>query len=169
MSARSSRSSISWRLSRAEAKTRLMDALAAFLAQPGIAVAVQAAASLAAVLLVFRLVRALNLGGDVRITDEAEARALAEQAHCGFDPVEVALDRARIGALLRNTAGEVMLIRRHGARFAARVLTSHAGARLDRGFLTLSTADPHFGSITLDLGDQAQVWAASLRRLGGRG
>ena len=24
-----------------------------------------------------------------------------------------------------------------------------------------------FGTITLDLGDQAQVWAASLRRLGG--
>ncbi len=145
-----------------------MDRLAAFLALPGIAVALQAAASLLAVLLVFWLVRALNLGSDVRITDEAEARALAEQARCGFDPVEVALDRARIGALLRNAAGEVMLIRRHGARFAARVLTSHAGVRLDRGFLTLSTTDPHFGSITLDLGDQAQVWAASLRRLGGR-
>lgn len=133
---------------------------------PGIAIALQAAASLVAVLLVFALVRQLALGSDVRIADEAEARALAEQARCGFDPVDVALDRARIGALLRNSAGEVMLIRRHGARFAARVLSSHAGARLDRGFLTLSTEDPHFGSITLDLGEQAQVWAASLRRLG---
>ena len=81
------------------------------------------------------------------------------------EPVE--LDpMMRIGALLRNRAGEVMLIRRHGAKFAARVLTSHAGTRLDQGFLTLSTDDPHFGSITLDLGEQAQVWAASLRRLG---
>ncbi len=118
---------------------------------------------------VFLLVRALDLGSDVRIADEAEARAMAEQARCGFDPVDVALDRARIGALLRNSAGEVMLIRRHGGRFAARVLSSYAGARLDRGFLTLSTDDPYFGSITLDLGEQAQVWAASLRRLGAIG
>lgn len=138
------------------------------LAIPGAGMALQALGSLIAVLLVFALVRALGMGSDVRIADEAEARALAEEARCGFDPVEVALDRARIGALLRNSAGEVMLIRRHGARFAARVLSSHAGARLDRGFLTLSTDDPHFGSITLDLGERAQVWAASLRRLGAR-
>lgn len=142
--------------------------LDAILALPGAAIALQATGSLVAVLLVFALVRAMDLGGDVRIADEAEARALAEQARCGFDPVEIALDRARIGALLRNAAGEVMLIRRHGARFAARVLTSHAGTRLDRGFLTLSTDDANFGSITLDLGDKAQVWAASLRRLGAR-
>lgn len=138
------------------------------MAYPGASIALQAIGSLIAVLLVFALVRTLDMGGDVRIADEAEARALAEEARCGFDPVDVALDRARIGALLRNAAGEVMLIRRHGARFAARVLSSHTGARLDRGFLTLSSDDPHFGSVTLDLGDQAQVWAASLRRLGAR-
>jgi len=138
------------------------------MAFPGAAIALQAAGSLIAVLLVFALVRALGLGDDVRIADEAEATALAEQARCGFAPTEVALDRARIGVLLRNAAGEVMLIRRHGARFAARVLTSHSGVRLDRGFLTLSTDDPNFGSITLDLGEKAQVWAASLRRLGAR-
>lgn len=139
---------------------------APFFAIPGVALALQAIGSLIAVLLVFLLVRALGMGSDVRITDEAEARALAEEARFGFDPIDVALDRARIGALLRNRAGEVMLIRRHGARFAARVLSSHAGARLDRGFLTLSTDDPYFGSITLDLGERAQIWAASLRRLG---
>lgn len=138
----------------------------AFTALPGAALVLQALGSLAAILFVYALVRRLGLGEDVRIADEAEARILAESAHCGFAPVAVALDRARIGALLRNKAGEVMLIRRHGARFAARLLTSHAGVRLDQGFLTLSTDDPHFGSVTLDLGTQAQVWAASLRRLG---
>lgn len=143
-----------------------MPSFDALLALPGAGIALQAVGSLIAVLMVFLVVRSLGLGNDVRIADEAEARALAEAARCGFDPVEVALDRARIGALLRNRAGEVMLIRRHGARFAARVLSSHAGARLDRGFLTLSTDDPHFGTITLDLGEKAQVWAASLRRLG---
>jgi len=141
------------------------ETLAALTALPGASIAVQSVGSLLAILLVYALVRAFKLGDDVRIADEAEARALAEEARCGFAPVEVALDRARIGALLRNAAGEVMLVRRHGARFAARLLTSHVGARLDQGFLTLSTDDPHFGSVTLDLGAQAQVWAASLRRL----
>lgn len=131
------------------------------------ALGLQAIGSLIAILLVYSMVRAFRLGEDVRITDEAAARALAEEARCGFAPVEVALDRARIGALLRNSDGEVMLIRRHGARFAARLLSSHAGVRLDQGFLTLSTDDPHFGSVTLDLGAEAQIWAASLRRLRG--
>lgn len=145
-----------------------MSSLETLLATPGAAIAVQAVGSLIAVFLVFLLVRSLGMGSDVRIADEAEARALAEEACCGFDPIDIALDRARIGALLRNAAGEVMLIRRHGARFAARVLTSHSGARLDRSFITLAADDPHFGTITLDLGDKAQVWAASLRRLGAR-
>ena len=63
----------------------------------------------------------------------------------------------------------MLLLRRHGAHFASRLLDSHAGIRLDRNFLTLATNDRHFGEVTLDLGAQAQVWAASLRRLSGHG
>lgn len=132
----------------------------------GVAIAVQAVLSLLAILAIYAVARALGLGSDVRIRDEAHARELAEEAICGFRPVEVALDRARIGALLRDGSGRVLLIRRHGAHFAARLLTTHAGVQLDRHFLILSTDDPRFGMITLDLGPQAQVWASSLRRLG---
>ena len=41
-----------------------------------------------------------------------------------------------------------------------------AFARLDRNLLTIGTDEKAFGAITLDLGDKAQVWASSLRRLG---
>ena len=58
-----------------------------------------------------------------------------------------------------------MLLRRHGAHFAGRLLDSHVHSRLDRNFLTVATGDRRFGSVTLDLGGQAQYWAASLRRL----
>ena len=58
-----------------------------------------------------------------------------------------------------------MLIRRHGSRWVARMLDSHAGARLDRNFLEIATGERSFGTITLDLGEQAQVWAGSLRRI----
>lgn len=122
--------------------------------------------SLAAILGVAWLVARLGLGSDVRLRDEAEARDRARAALCGFEPAEIALDRAGIGALARDASGRVLLLRRHGAQFAARLLDSHANARLDRNFLTIGTDDPRFGTVTLDLGDKAQHWASSLRRLG---
>ncbi|MEQ1498627.1 MAG: hypothetical protein ABL914_08180 [Novosphingobium sp.] len=127
----------------------------------------QLAGSIAAVLLLGLLCSKLRLGADVRIGSEAEARQLARDALCGFEPIDLALDRAGIGALLRDGQGRVMLLRRHGAHFAARELDSHAFARLDRNFLTLGTSESQFGRVTLDLGEKAQSWASSLRHLGG--
>lgn len=133
---------------------------------PGGFLALQLGGSLFAILLLGWLARKLQLGGDPRITDEAHARALADEAVCGFAAQAIALDRARVGALVRDSHGRVLLIRRHGSHFAAREITSHAGVRLDGRFLTITTAEKRFGTVTLDLGDQAQVWAASLRHLG---
>ena len=129
------------------------------------ALALQFGGSLAAVLAVAWLAAKLRLGGDPRLRDPDEARRLAEEAMCGFDAEEVVLDRAGIGALLRDRDGRVMLIRRHGARWVARLLDGHAAVRLDRSFLEVATGERSFGTITLDLGEQAQVWAGSLRRI----
>lgn len=129
--------------------------------------AIQLFGSLAAVFFLAILAHGFRLGGDVRIRDEDEARRLADDAICGFDPVDVVLDRAGIGALLRDAQGRVMLIRRHGSHFASRMLDSHSGTRLDHNFLIIESGERQFGTITLDLGAQAQIWAASLRRLGG--
>ena len=130
-------------------------------------IAIQLGASLAAILLLALIAWKLGLGGDVRLRDEARARALAHDAVWGFEAVDVILDRAGIGALLRDAGGRVLLLRRHGVHFVARLLDSHAGVRLDHNFLTIATSEPRFGAITLDLGAQAQVWASSLRRLDG--
>ena len=127
--------------------------------------AVQLAASVGLILAVTWLAHKLALGSDVRLRDEAEARALAEAAICGFRPRELALDRAGIAALVRGADGRILLLRRHGAQFAARLLDDHGFARLDRNFLTIGTGERFYAPVTLDLGDQAQVWAASLRRL----
>ena len=128
---------------------------------------IQLAGSIAGVLALAFICTRLGLGSDVRIAGEDHARRLAAEAVCGFEVEDLALDKAGIGALLRDTRGRVMLLRRHGAHFAARLLDSHAFARLDRNFLTIGTGEKTFGSVTLDLGDKAQVWASSLRRLGG--
>ena len=126
--------------------------------------AVQLAASVGLILVVTWLARKLALGTDVRLRDEAEARALAEAAVCGFRPRELALDRAGIAALARDADGRVMLLQRHGAQFAARLLDNHAFAQLDHNFLTIGTGERYYAPVTLDLGEQAAVWAASLRR-----
>ena len=130
-----------------------------------IALALQFGGSLAAILLLAWLARRLGLGGDPRLRDPDEAKRLAGEALYGFEAQEVVLDRAGIGALLRDSAGRVMLLRRHGARWAGRLLDSHTGVRIDRTRLTIATRDKTFGAVTLDLGDEAQVWVESLRRL----
>ena len=125
----------------------------------------QLGGSLVAILVLAWIAHRLRLGGDARIRSEDEARALADEALHGFEPVEIAIDRAGMGALCRDGEGRVMLLRRHGSHWASRLLDSHVHARLDRSFLTLATAEKRFGSVTFDLGEKAPVWAASLRRI----
>lgn len=119
-----------------------------------------------AILALAGFARWLKLGSDVRIRDEAHALALAREAVSGFEAVDMALDKARIGALLKDSAGRQMLLRRHGAAFVGRILDRNVEARLDQQFLTLGTGERFFGKVTLDLGDDAQVWAAGLRHVG---
>lgn len=126
---------------------------------------IQLGASIVAILALAWFARWLGMGGDVRIRDEAHARELAGQAVYGFEPVAVALDRARIGALLRDADGRQMLLRRHGAMWVGRLLDGKVEARLDQDFLTIGTGEKTFGTVTLQLGDAAQVWAAGLRHL----
>lgn len=126
------------------------------------------AGSIAGVAALYMIARLLGLGVDARIAGEDHAIALSEEAHCGFDAVAVIVDRGGYAALLRNANGRHMLIRAHGNHFVSRFLDPPFEARLDRRMLTLSFPDRMFGSVTLDLGDQAPIWASGLRRAGGR-
>jgi hypothetical protein len=122
-------------------------------------------ASILAITLVVWLIRYMGLGGDVRIRDEAHARALAEQAMSDFEPAEIIVDKAGIGALMKDACGRHMLIRRHGTQFVGRILDGHSHSRLDQNFLTLGTGEKSFGAVTLHLGAQAQYWASGLRSI----
>jgi hypothetical protein len=118
--------------------------------------------SLIAVLLLAWAAKLMGLGGDVRL-DRGAALNIAQGE--GFQPVDLALDRAGMAAIVRDAAGRHMLIRRHGVNFVTRMLHQPLDARLDQKFLTIGTGEPMFGRITLDLGDAASVWAAGLRRV----
>lgn len=121
--------------------------------------------SLVAILGLAGLARWMDLGGDLRIRSVEQARFLANAAFEGFEPVDIALDRAGIGALLRDAGGRQMVLRRHGAAWVARLLDERTEAQLDRDFLTIGTGESTFGTVTLHLGEAAGVWAAGLRRL----
>ena len=123
------------------------------------------AGSVIAILFLAWFAHWLDLGGDERIRDEEQARLIADQILCGFDPVDIAIDKAGIGALMRDSQGRHLLVRRHGAKFAGRLLDRHSETRLDHNFLTVGTGEYSFGKVTLNLGSQAQYWAAGLRHL----
>jgi hypothetical protein len=123
------------------------------------------AGSIAAILLLAWTAKRMGLGGDIRIRDEDHARQLADEAVCGYSPVDVILDKARIAALMKDTHGRHLLIRRHGAQFVARLLDGHTRSRLDQNFLTIGTGEASFGKVTLNLGPEAQYWAAGLRHM----
>lgn len=120
--------------------------------------------SLVAVLLLAQVARWMGLGATHdRIRDEAHAIALAEEAECGFDGVAADVDAAGYGAIVRNAAGAMMLIRAHGNRFAARRIDMGFTARLDRNRLWLQSPEQTFGAVELDFGPRAATIASRLR------
>ena len=132
---------------------------------PAVVEILKLAGSVAAILFLAWFARKLGLGGDVGIRSEEQARAIADEIICGFDPVDIAIDKAGIGALMRDAQGRHLLVRRHGAHFAGRLLDNHSETRLDQNFLTVGTGERTFGRVTLNLGKEAQYWASGLRHL----
>jgi hypothetical protein len=126
---------------------------------------IQLGASLVAVFFVAWLVGKMGLGADPRIEDEAHAIRLAEEAEAGFRGVEVARDRAGFAAIVRNAEGRQMLVRAHGNHFAARPIDASVIGRLDKDFLTLTMPERTFGSVTLQLGKDAGMWASRMREI----
>jgi hypothetical protein len=120
------------------------------------------AGSLAAVLAMTLVARLLGLGAAPRIADADHARRLADEAWCGFRATAVAVDRDGRAALLRNAANRHMVIRAHGNHFVSRFIDPPFHASLDRQSLTVSLGEAMFGTVTLDLGDEATAWATEL-------
>lgn len=125
----------------------------------------QFAGSLAAVILLIVTARCLRLGGEAKIADKAEARELADNALCGFEATEIALDRDGRGAVLRDSAGKIMLLAPHGNRFVGRVLGSRASARVHAGRLEISTGERRLAGASLDIADAA-AWCRAIDALG---
>ena len=66
--------------------------------------------------------------------------------------------------LVRDSQGRIMIIRRHGNRFAGRILGTGACASVTDAGLSVDCGERRFGPVHLDL-DEPQAWAEAINRL----
>lgn len=122
------------------------------------------AGSLVAIFALAGLARWLRLGSMPVLASENEANRAASEVFDGFEPVETALDEEGAAALLRDVEGRIMVIKRHGNRFAGRVLSGKASASATGNIIEIATGEKRYGSITLTLPDAAS-WADAINAL----
>ncbi len=118
----------------------------------------QTSGSLAAILALAGLAWWMKLGGAPLLGDDDTVRRVAAEVEDGFTPVAIA----------RDVEGRVMVIKRHGNRFAGRVLDANARATLNidlgEAVLVVRTGQTLFGDIYLAV-DDPQAWVATINRV----
>lgn len=131
----------------------------------------QTAGSLIAILALAGLAHWLKLGGTPLLDSQETVRRAAQEVHDGFETVESACDVQGRAAVARDAEGRIMVIKRHGNRFAGRVLGSGAQARLRKDLgetaLEVDPGEPRFGKVFLDLPDP-EAWADAVNRVSTR-
>lgn len=120
--------------------------------------------SLIAILVLAGLAVLLKLGGKPALKDEAAVARAAGEVEDGFDAQRVSISRDGGAALTREETGRIMVIKRHGNKFAGRVLTPLASAREEVDALIVDTHELQFGAVHLSLKD-ASYWADAINRL----
>lgn len=126
---------------------------------------IQTAGSLVAILALAGIAWWLKLGGAPVLAGAEAVRRAAGEVADGFDVADCALARDGTAALARDPAGRIMLIRRHGNRFAGRILDHRATARANGDALAVDCGERRFGIVRMEIG-QAQAWAEAINAVG---
>jgi|TARA_R100000049_G_C1948002_1_gene94000 hypothetical protein len=125
----------------------------------------QLGGSLLAILVLAAITWMLKLGQPRTIDTDERACALAREADTAFEPTQAAIGRDGSTAILADSAGRIMVLRRHGTHFAARVLEPGTPAHSEGDILTIMPRDRRYGPVVLDLGPDAQDWALRIDAL----
>jgi hypothetical protein len=124
----------------------------------------QTAGSLVAILALAGLAWWLKLGGAPKLDSDDAVRRAAGEVEDGFSPVAAACDTQGAGALARDGAGRIMVIKRHGNRFAGRVLGPGTAARVAGGQIEVVPGEARFGTVFLTIHDP-QAWADAINAI----
>lgn len=120
--------------------------------------------SLVAIFALFVLARALKLGGKPKLGGEADVREAANEVADGFDTQRFSIARDGTAALARDEAGRIMVIKRHGNRFAGRILAPQARVHEKVDMLEIDCGEVRFGVVKLALDDPG-YWVDAINRL----
>ena len=120
--------------------------------------------SLIAILVVAALVVLLKLGGKPVFKDDADVKIAANEVEDGFEPERTSIARGGQAALAREEAGRIMVIKRHGNKFAGRILSAQASAKEEVDALVVDPGESQFGAVRMSLRD-ASYWADAINRL----
>lgn len=125
--------------------------------------------SLVAIVALAGIASWLGLGGRPKLDDDDGVRHAAGEAVFGYEPVAIARDLEGRGVIMRDANGRVLLLKPHGNRFAGRILTSAARARvwsdLGKTSLEVDCGERRFGTVHLEI-EQPEAWADAINRLG---
>jgi hypothetical protein len=125
---------------------------------------IQTLGSLVAIALLAGLAALLKLGGNPKLGDEADVARIANEIADGFQPCDVEVSQDGSSALARDPAGQVMVIKRHGNRFAGRILGVRAAARREGDVLVVECGERRFGAVSLEI-DKAASWEAIINAI----
>ena len=122
---------------------------------------IQFLGSLLAILALAGVAWWLKLGPKPRLADEDAARRAADEAVSGFEPVAIGLDRSGHGALMRDAAGRILLLRPHGVHFAGRLLPRETRVLREGDELEIDPRERRYGKARLVL-DDAAAWVSAI-------
>jgi len=132
-----------------------------------LALLTQTIGSLIAIFALAGLAWWMKLGGAPLLNSEDAVRRAAGEVEDGFTLIAASCDAEGKGALARDSAGRIMVIKRHGNRFAGRVLGPAGKAQLLGERLVVDPGEARFGKVALTLPD-APAWANAINRVSGR-
>ena len=116
--------------------------------------------SFAIILAVTALVRGLRLG-EVRLQSRAQACDWAAKNVPFFAPVDAIISEDGQGALVCDAAQQIVLIKRHGSKFAGRLLTRPLDIERKGPIWCVGSGDRQFGwvSMQFDIAGQSRLKA----------
>ncbi|MEP1423183.1 MAG: hypothetical protein ABJK59_15570 [Erythrobacter sp.] len=120
--------------------------------------------SLTAILALYGLARMLGFGSKPKLVDEASVRFKAGEVEDGFVAERIAISKPGDTALARDANAQIMVIKRHGNRFAGRILSDQTLVREEVDAIIVDCGDTQFGSVRLSL-DQPSIWVDAINRL----
>jgi len=134
---------------------------------------IQTIGSLVAIFLLFLLARWMRLGGKPGLNSEEGVSSAAAEVIDGFEAEGFAFGDSGSAAIARDADGRFVLIKRHGNKFAGRLLDHGAWAESWRDNhpngqrgprIIVDSGDRLFGKVTL-FTDEPETWAEAINAL----